>query len=56
MLLEKGANVNAQGGECGNALYAASWRGHEVAVQMLLEKVAMPTCRVLLENRATTLH
>ncbi|RMZ87128.1 hypothetical protein DV736_g5644, partial [Chaetothyriales sp. CBS 134916] len=40
MLLEKGADVNAQGGEYGNALQAASYRGHETVVQMLLEKGA----------------
>jgi hypothetical protein len=29
LLLDKGADVNAQGGDYGNALYAASDRGHE---------------------------
>ncbi|KAK2732851.1 hypothetical protein FQN57_002463 [Myotisia sp. PD_48] len=29
ILLDSGANVNAQGGEYGNALQAASWEGHE---------------------------
>jgi ankyrin repeat protein len=38
MLLDKGAEVNAQGGEYGNALQAASRRGHETVVQMLLDK------------------
>ena len=37
LLLEKGANVNAQGG---NALKAASYEGHEAAVQLLLEEGA----------------
>ncbi|KAK4206260.1 ankyrin repeat protein [Rhypophila decipiens] len=40
MLLEKGAEVNAQGGEYGNALQAASYRGHGKIVQMLLDKGA----------------
>lgn len=37
MLIEKGANVNAQGGICGNALQAASYRGFEDVVQILLD-------------------
>src|SRR4029434_11278628 len=40
VLLEKGADVNAQGGRYGNALHAASSRGHEEVVRMLLEKGA----------------
>ena len=40
MLLEKGADVNAQGGRYGNALQAASSEGHKEVVQMLLEKGA----------------
>jgi hypothetical protein len=40
MLLDKGAEVNAQGGEYGNALYAASWGGHEQVVKMLLDRGA----------------
>ena len=36
MLLDKGTDVNAQGGEYGNALQAASSRGHDQVVQMLL--------------------
>jgi len=39
-LLEKGADVNAQGGGYGNVLLAASAGGHEKVVQMLLEKGA----------------
>jgi ankyrin repeat protein len=39
-LLEKGAEVNAQGGRYGNALQAASSRGHVEIVQRLLEKGA----------------
>lgn len=35
MLLDKGADVNAQGGEYGNALQAASAGGHEQVVKML---------------------
>ena len=40
MLLEKGAEVNAQGGAYGNALQAASIRGYKNVVQILLEKGA----------------
>ncbi|KAJ5651196.1 uncharacterized protein N7484_004919 [Penicillium longicatenatum] len=40
MLLERGAEVNAQGGRHGNALQAASFRGHDKIVQMLLERGA----------------
>jgi len=41
LLLEKGANVNAQGGGFfGNALQVASWAGHEAIAQLLLEKGA----------------
>jgi ankyrin repeat protein len=38
LLLEKGADVNAQGGDYGNALQAASSEGHEAIVKLLLEK------------------
>ena len=40
MLLDKGAEVNAQGGWYGNALQAASEGGHEKVIQMLLDKGA----------------
>jgi len=40
MLLENGADVNAQGGQYGNALQAASCGGHQEVVQILLEKGA----------------
>jgi ankyrin repeat protein len=40
MLLDKNADVNAQGGEYGNALQAASAKGHKEVVQMLLNKNA----------------
>ncbi|KAG9640651.1 hypothetical protein KCU64_g12876, partial [Aureobasidium melanogenum] len=40
MLLDSGADVNAQGGEYGNALQAASAGGHEKMVQMLLDRGA----------------
>ena len=36
-LLDEGAEVNAQGGEYDNALWAASSRGHEQIVKMLLD-------------------
>jgi ankyrin repeat protein len=37
MLLDAGADVNAQGEQYGNALQAASELGHEKIVQMLLD-------------------
>ena len=37
MLLDVGANVNAQGGEYDNALQAVSYCGYEMVVQMLLD-------------------
>jgi hypothetical protein len=37
MLLDKGADVNAQGGDYGNALQAASWGRHKQVVKMLLD-------------------
>ncbi|KAH6666209.1 hypothetical protein B0J14DRAFT_199342 [Halenospora varia] len=40
LLLEEGANVNAQGGDYGNSLQAASARGHKAIVALLLEKGA----------------
>ncbi|KAF1830092.1 ankyrin repeat domain-containing protein, partial [Decorospora gaudefroyi] len=40
MLLDKGADVNAQGGHYGNALQAASVGGHKEVVTLLLDKGA----------------
>ena len=40
LLLEKGADVNAQGGFYGNALQAASYNGHRAVVELLLERGA----------------
>jgi ankyrin repeat protein len=40
LLLERGADVNAQGGGYGNALQAASYMGHEAIVGLLLENGA----------------
>ena len=40
LLLDKGADVNAQGGDFSNALQAASFRGHEAVVKLLLDKGA----------------
>ncbi len=37
LLIKKGADVNAEGGEYGNALQAASEEGHENIVQLLIE-------------------
>ncbi|CEO59613.1 Putative Pfs, NACHT and Ankyrin domain protein [Penicillium brasilianum] len=38
VLISKGADVNAQGGQYGNALQAASLGGHEEVVKMLLDQ------------------
>ncbi|KAJ5665326.1 NACHT nucleoside triphosphatase [Penicillium maclennaniae] len=40
VLLDRGADVNAQGGYYGNALQAASIHGHEKVVQVLLDRGA----------------
>ena len=40
LLLEKGADINVQGGRHGGALQAAAFRGHEATVQLLLNKGA----------------
>jgi ankyrin repeat protein len=40
LLLDKGANVNAQGGDFGNALQAASSNGYKAVVGRLLDKGA----------------
>jgi ankyrin repeat protein len=40
LLVEKGADANAQGGYYGNALQAASSEGHEQVVRLLVEKGA----------------
>jgi ankyrin repeat protein len=40
LLLDKNADVNAQGGWYGNALYAATLRGHKAIVKLLLNKNA----------------
>ena len=40
ILLDTGADVNAQGGYFGNALQAASTKGYEEVVQILLENGA----------------
>jgi hypothetical protein len=37
ILLDQGADIDAQGGEYGKALQAASFGGHEKVVQMLQE-------------------
>jgi hypothetical protein len=40
VLAKEGAEVNVQGGSFGNALQAASYRGHQEIVELLLEKGA----------------
>lgn len=37
MLLERGTDINAQGGDFRNALQAACWNGHDKIARMLLE-------------------
>ncbi|EED20961.1 hypothetical protein TSTA_081940 [Talaromyces stipitatus ATCC 10500] len=39
-LLKNGANINAQGGNYGNALQASAEGGHLEVIQLLLEKGA----------------
>jgi len=41
LLLDKGADVNAQGGYWGNALSAASFRSQKQVVKLLLNKGAI---------------
>ena len=43
LLLEKGADVNAQGGHYGNALEVASRGGHTEIVQLLLTNGGLPS-------------
>jgi len=40
MLLDRGADINAQGWFYGSALQAASAGGHEKVVQMLRDKIS----------------
>lgn len=40
MLLDKGADLDAQGGDCVNALQAALMYGHHDTVQLLLDRGA----------------
>jgi len=41
ILIDVGADVNARGGYYGNALQAASTRGHEKVVQILIDAGAV---------------
>jgi ankyrin repeat protein len=52
VLLDKGADVNAQGGEYGNVLQAAANQGHYNIVQMLLDpgKTGMPLYHPILKT------
>ena len=45
LLLGKGAEINAQSGYDGNALYVASSRGHELVVEILLDNGAEVNAR-----------
>ena len=40
LLIEKGADANAQGGYYGNSLQTASYGGHEAIEKLLIEKGA----------------
>ncbi|KIK02691.1 hypothetical protein K443DRAFT_5965 [Laccaria amethystina LaAM-08-1] len=40
LLIEKGADVNAQGGDYGNALQAATYWGNEAIAKLLIENRA----------------
>ena len=40
LLLDRGADVNVQGGRYGNALQAAAFGGHEETVELLVSKGA----------------
>lgn len=52
MLLNKDAEVNAQGGRFGNALYAASSEGHEKVMEILQEWQLLTTLRIQTLKRA----
>lgn len=39
-MIEKEAEINAQGGEFGNTLQAASSKGHNMVVRLLIKKGA----------------
>ena len=51
LLIEFGADINAQGGAFGNALSASAGGGHEEVVQTLLQNGADPNARENLETR-----
>ena len=50
MLMDAGADVNAQGGVYDNALQAASSRGHEKIVEMLIAKCAKLAHQECIDN------
>jgi ankyrin repeat protein len=50
LLLEKGANINVQGGQYGSALQAALFGGWEGLVKLLIDKGA------ILIDRGTSLN
>jgi hypothetical protein len=52
-LLDEGAEVNAQGGGYGNALQAASSRGHEKVVQILQKRQHLATVDMQIQKRET---
>lgn len=44
-LLTEGAEVNAKGGYFGNALQAASYKGHKAIVRLLLDRGVEPNAK-----------
>jgi ankyrin repeat protein len=56
LLVDKGADVNVQGGRTGNALQAASERGHEAVVRLLLDKGADVNATSTRRVEATAKH
>lgn len=52
LLVDKQADIHAEGGDFGNALQAASLGGHKVVVKMLLDKGATSMLRV----ESTAMH
>jgi ankyrin repeat protein len=56
LLLDRGADVNAQGGRYGNALQAAASEGRQETVKLLLDYGADVTIQPRNTNRSSVLH
>jgi ankyrin repeat protein len=52
ILIDAGADVNAQGGEYGNALQAASAEGHDKVVQMLMNAGAVERAHTIEDSES----